>query len=137
MAYWFAGFFARPRFPQPGELPANADWRPLSAPFDGVGVRLPDLNGEEPTLETIRSLATQLGFDQSDSWIYLTYTCWGGRIDSVYGFSRSARGELGPIEESDGDKVEDAFVTLMEHFGVAASDARNFEPFRRGFWGDA
>ena len=138
MAYWFSGFFARPQIPRPAIFPARACWRSITAPFDGVGVRLPELQEERPEVERIEALADQLGLSASQSWVYLTYTCWAGKIDSVYGMAQSQDGvRIGPLDESDWKKTKETYVALMAHFGILAQDALDFAPFRRGFWGDA
>ena len=137
MSYWFAGFFARPRLPKPEILPARACWRAIDAPFDGVGVDLPHLHGERPSVAEIEEMARDFGLAASTAWLYLTYTCWGGELDSVYGFGKSDdRGRIGPIDVGTGEQVEPAYLALMDHFGVAADDAMDFPPFRRGFWSD-
>jgi hypothetical protein len=137
MAYWFAGFFARPPVARPAALPPGACWKAIAEPFDGIGVRLPDLEGEEPPVETIEALAKQFGLGGATTWVYLTYTCWAGRVDSVYGLVRTPQEQFGPLGESDGDKVRQAYLDLMARFGVAEHDALDFPPFYRGFWGDA
>lgn len=110
----------------------------ITAPFDGVGVRLPELQGERPSLEVIEALAEQIGLARSQAWVYLTYTCWGGKIDSVYGVAQSEHGSrVGPLDEPNWQKCQETYIALMTHFGVAAQDAVNFKPFYRGFWDDA
>ena len=138
MAYWFSGFFARPNVAPPVVLPARACWRTIAAPFDGVGVCLPELQGERPAIQVVEGLATELGLAESQAWVYLTYTCWGGKIDSVYGIAESKHGgRIGPLEEADGKKCKETYIALMAHFGISAADAVDFRPFHRGFWGDA
>jgi hypothetical protein len=135
MAYWFAGFFARPRVTPPTALPPRACWRTITTPFDGVGVQLAGLRSERPPVATIEALAVELGFASAQAWIYLTYSCWGGRIESVYGLANSADGgRIGPVDVLDKDEAKQAYVALMAHFGVCARDALNFQPFHRGFW---
>jgi hypothetical protein len=122
MAYWFSGFFARPNVQQPHVLPARACWRTITTPFNGVGVRLPELQGERPTVAVIGALADQLELSGSNAWVYLSYTCWGGKIDSVYGVARSEDGSrIGPLDEYEWEKCQETYVARMTplwHFGA-------------------
>jgi hypothetical protein len=136
MAYQFAGFFASPAVPRPDVLPAGAVWREVVSPFIGVGVRLPALIGKTPAQADVESLARQLGVDAADRWLYLTYDCWGGGIDFVYGFGSRGGQPFGPVEEDALDAVEAAYTSLMAQFGVSAVDALQFKPFERGYWGE-
>lgn len=85
MAYQFAGFLASPRVPRPDVLPIGAVWRDIVMPFFGVGVRLPALLGKSPPRAEVETLARQCGVYAAERWLYLTYDCWGGAIDFVYG----------------------------------------------------
>ncbi len=134
--YRFAGFFAHPSISQPTTLPMGAVWRNISKPFDGIGVFLPDLLQKRPDVAEIASIARDLGIRDVHRWLYLTYTCWGGRIDSVYGLAHVNLDLIGPVDEDADDRVQAAYLDLMQAFGVSAVDAINFEPFRRGYWGD-
>jgi len=140
MAYTFEGFFARPQVRRPNFLPPGVEWRTISTPFVGVGVRLPDADdhfggsNELPTPMALQDLAAEFGLNAADSWIYLTYVCWGGAIDFVHGLGCCKGVPFGPVAESEHEKVESAYVSLMEKFGVSAESALNFEPFVRGFW---
>ena len=136
MAYQFAGFFAQPAVSKPLDLPANAVWREITSPFAGVGVRLPDLIGSRPAVADVESLASQLGLEKADRWLYLIYVCWGGTIDFVYGVGSSMGTRFGPFEESALDRVERVYTELMGSFGVSPTDALQFPPFIRGYWGD-
>lgn len=142
--YQFIGFFARPGVQRPQTLPPRAIWRNVCTPFNGVGVYLPGLFVDEygvpvgPLLavEEIKTLATQFGFDSTKTWVYLEYVCWGGPIDFVYGVSMCEGVRLGPLKMSVMDgSAEEAFTTLMAHFGITPEDALNFAPFVRGYWG--
>ena len=137
MAYQFAGFFACPPVPRPVDLPVGAAWRGIAAPFVGVGVRLPALVGEVPPPSDVEAFARQLGIHAAARWLYLTYASWGGNIDFVYGLGSLDGVPIGPVEESAHEKVEVAYTGLMEQFGVSADAAMRFEPFERGYWGDA
>ena len=139
MAYEFAGFFAQPTVPCPGTLPPGAAWREITAPFMGVGVRLPSLlDGDTlPSPPDLHALATDMRLHAADRWIYLTYICWGGDIDFVYGLGCRGGVPFGPVKEDDHDKVEAAYTGLMEQFGISAEASLRFEPFMRGYWGDA
>lgn len=136
MAYQFAGFFATAVIPKPDALPSGAVWREVESPFVGVGVRLPAFLGETPAQAELETLARQLGVDLVDRWLYLTYTCWGGRIDFVYGFGCFGGVPFGPVEEDALHEVETAYIRLMAQFGVSAEDAIHFKPFERGYWGE-
>ena len=136
--YEFTGFFARPAIRQSVAVPPGTVWREITSPFIGVGVRLPDSDGEPELLAPfdVEALARQLGLEAADCWVYLNYVCWGGAIDFVYGLG-SARGRpFGPVKEDDQGTVEAAYIGLMEQFGVPAEVALQFEPFRRGYWGE-
>jgi hypothetical protein len=136
VTYRFAGVFARPAIPRPKVLPSGAVWRDIAKPFAGVGVRLPALIGETPAAADVESLTRQLGMDAADCWLYLTYDCWGGSIDFVYGLGSQGGVSFGPVEESALDKVETVYVGLMGRFGLPAEDALRFQPFERGYWGE-
>jgi hypothetical protein len=136
MAYWFAGFFARPVVPRPEALPQGAVWREITTPFVGVGVRLPALLGKVPPPADVQTLARELGLLAADRWIYLTYTCWAGQIDVVYGLGSRGGVPFGPVKESARQTVKAAYTSLMEQFGIPAETALRFEPFTRGYWGD-
>ncbi|QDV38801.1 hypothetical protein [Tautonia plasticadhaerens] len=144
MAYWFAGFFAKPAVDAPGELPEDAAWRVVESPFSGVGLRMPDLLDARPEVVRVLELARGLGIDRAEDWIFLVYTCFGGRVDSVFGLGRRGSRDFGPIEEDDElgkNPAEErptsrASLDLMAAFGVAEEDARDFAPFRRGYWGE-
>jgi hypothetical protein len=137
MAYWFTGFFAAPVLPRPDPLPLGAVWREITSPFSGVGVSLPSLLGNTPARDEVEALARQLGVAAADRWLYLTYVCWAGRIDFVYGLGASGGLPFGPVKEDDQDTVKDTYIRLMAQFGVSAEDALRFAPFQRGFWGES
>ncbi len=138
MSYSFAGYFARPIISQPPVLPSGSVWREVSAPFKGVGVLLPEWVGESPSAVDVRGLAKKLGLDKAETWLYLTYDCWAGGIDYVYGLS--VRGDVlhGPVKGADGDvpNAHQTYTELMEQWGVSPEDAHSFAPFDRGFWGE-
>lgn len=135
MAYWFSGFFATPPVEPSTDLPEWAVWRGVTSPFVGVGVRIADLQGKTPSAEEVHSLARQLGIGHAD-WIYLTYTCWAGRVDFVYGLGVRGGQPFGPVEEDRLSHTRDSYVGLMGEFGVSPGDAMGFPPFERGFWGE-
>ena len=136
MAFWFSGFFARPPVSRPETLPEGAVWRQISAPFAGVGVRLEHLSGKKPAPDRVEALARQLGIARATDWLYLTYVCWAGRVDSVYGLGVRGGRLFGPIVESAVRLARDAYLELMGEFGVGPADALRFPPFERGFWGE-
>jgi hypothetical protein len=135
VAYEFAGIFAKPSIAQPDSLPPDAVWRVITAPFSGVGVRLPSLAQETPDVYFVSQLVQQFGLASGD-WLYITYVCWGGAIDFVYGFGSCGGRTFGPVEESAQNAVEEAYTGLMAEFGVSTEDAMRFDPFVRGFWGE-
>jgi hypothetical protein len=135
--YRFAGFFAKPWIDRPTSLPEGAVWRSVSVPFAGVGVRLPALIGQSPDPAEVERLLRQVGLHAATDWLYLTYDCWAGRIDYVYGLGVRSGHAFGPAKESDVSKVRAAYLELMGEFGVQPADALAFPPFVRGFWGDA
>jgi hypothetical protein len=135
--YEFTGFFAKPAVPRPESLPPGAVWRDVAAPFAGVGVRLPASDDRLLLAPSdAEPFIRQLGLDAADCWVYLTYVCWGGKLDFVYGFGSCSGMLFGPIKEDDQDAVDAAYTGLMERFGVCAEGALNFDPFRRGYWGE-
>jgi hypothetical protein len=136
MGYQFAGFFASSALPRPDSLPPGAVWREIASPFVGVGIRLPALLGKTPARAEVEALARQLGVDAADRWLYLTYDCWGGRIDCIYGLGARGGSPFGPVGEDALDAVEATYTRLMAQFGVPAGDALQFAPFPRGFWGE-
>lgn len=136
MTYRFAGFLSPSRVVCPAVLPSGAAWREISTPFEGSGVRLPEFVGKTPEVGIIRALATTLGFASSERWLYLTYDCWGGQIDYVYGFGCSFGEPFGPREEDARSEVEAAFTSLMGKLGLSTGQALRFTPFERGFWGE-
>jgi hypothetical protein len=101
----------------------------------GVGVSLPSLLGNTPAREDVEALARQVGLAAADRWLYLTYICWAGQIDFVYGLGASGGVPFGPVEEDDEDGIKGAYSRLMAQLGVSEEDALHFAPFRRGFWG--
>jgi hypothetical protein len=136
MAYQFSGFFASPPVLRPDVMPAGAVWREVVSPFIGVGVRLSALIGKTPERADVEALARQLGVDAADRWLYLTYDCWGGKIDFVYGFGSRGGLPFGPVKENGLDAVKATYMSLMAHFGVSPEDALRFKPFERGYWGE-
>lgn len=137
MAYQFAGLFSK--F-WPGGVLESAPgvvWKVIDTPFAGVGVRLAALLGESPPPGEVEALRERYGLGQVKDWLYLSYDCWGGRIDFVYGLGSRGGRRFGPVEDSAMETVEAAYLGLMAEFGVSAADAENFPPFRRGFWGVA
>ena len=136
MTYLFAGFLVVQRIECPEALPEGAAWREISKPFIGTGVRLPEFLGKSPSPEDVFAMAERLGLSRSDAWLYLTYDCWGGQIDFVYGLGSRDHIPFGPVEEDARHRVTDAYCALMQQLGVSRLDALNFEPFIRGFWGE-
>ena len=135
MPYVFTGFFARPRLVAPEVLPAGAKWRVVTSPFDGIGVSLPHMEEQRPTAHDVEVEAGELGLAAAEAWLYLDYRCWGGPPDLVWGFGKSDRGRIGPLDVSgSSEEARRAFVALMAHFGVSEAGALDVPPFRREFW---
>jgi hypothetical protein len=134
--YQFAGFFAKPSIDPPKTLPSGAVWRSISVPFDGVGVRIPALLGESPEPSEVHRLLEQLGLDVGSDWLYLTYDCWGGQVDYVYGFGMRGGQAFGP-QVADDSQAQAVYIDLMGEFGVLPADAIQFPAFVRGFWGES
>ena len=99
-------------------------------------MRLPALVSEAPAAADVQRLAQQLGLHAADCWLYLTYDCWGGDIDFVYGLGSRGGVPFGPVKEDAHEDAEAAYTGLMEKFGISASAALRFEPFMRGYWGE-
>jgi hypothetical protein len=134
MTYQFAGFMAAARLPKPERLPQRSVWKDIRKPFIGVGLFLPEFIDKQPEPRLITQLASEYGFSASPSWIYLTYTCWGGSVDFVYGLGARNGHSFGP--DASDDFAESTYVELMKSFGLSESSASNFEPFYRGFWNE-
>ncbi len=134
--YRFAGFFAKPLIDRPADLPDGTVWRTISFPFVGVGVRLPSLIGESPVPVKVEELLRKVGLHTAKVWLYLTYDCWAGRIDYVYGLGASDGRGFGPIDESAANKAQAAYLSIMGEFGITPTDALDFQPFVRDFWGE-
>ena len=134
--YQFAGFFAKPPIEPPATLPSGVVWRAISAPFAGIGVRVSSLIGQSPQRDEVEILARKLSLLSALEVLYLTYDCWGGGIDYVYGLGVREDTAFGPVEESDVTKTKQVYLTLMNEFGVSPDDALRFPPFVRGFWGE-
>ena len=134
--YRFTGFFARPAINCTAALPAEAVWREITAPFTGVGVRLPGLANDEPGPEDAQRLLAEVGLGGGADWLFINYVTWGGPIDNVYGLGSSGGSVFGPISESGRESARAAYLELMGAFGVSEADALNFPPFVRGFWGE-
>jgi hypothetical protein len=98
VAYRFAGFFACPTVPRPNVLPTGAVWQNIVTPFDGVGVRLPAFIGKVPPAAEVEALARQFGLYATERWLYLTYDCWAGYIDFVYGLGSRSGEPFGPVD---------------------------------------
>ena len=137
MSYQFAGFFAAPDVPEPKSLPPGGVWREIAKPFVGVGLRIPEFVGKSPEPGLVVSLAQELGIASSSNWLYVTYDCWAGEIDFIYGIGSRDAITFGPIETSDSSQIKSFYTSLMQHFGVNEADAFQFAPFERGFWGEA
>ncbi len=75
MAYRFAGSFAKPLIDHPVDLPGDTMWRTISAPFVGVGVRLPSLLGESPDPWQVGRLRCRVGLHAAREWLDLMYDC--------------------------------------------------------------
>jgi hypothetical protein len=135
--YRFAGFFAKPIIARPESLPGGVAWRCIAVPFEGVGVRVAALIGQSPELTEVNRVRTQVGLQDATNWLYLTYDCWAGRVEYVYGLGSRSGVPFGPVKESDISRVPAAYVAVMGSFGVQPADALRFPPFVGGFWGEA
>jgi hypothetical protein len=136
MAYWFAGFFAKPIIIRPSLLSEGAVWRDITAPFHGVGVYVGSLINQTPPLDEVSNLAQRLGIGGATDWIFLRYICWAGQVEFIYGLGSRGGRRFGPVEASDVGQARDMYVGLIAEFGVEEADALRFPPFERGFWGD-
>ena len=148
MTYRFAGFLCPSRVERPASLPPGVVWREISEPFVGVGVRIEELVGKSPQVEEVDRFADALKIKTSPAWLYLTYDCWAGEVDFVYGLGFSngkAFGSLkerldddvfGPLREESEASARDIFIQLMARIGLTPEQAMRFPPFERGFWGE-
>ena len=135
MAYWFNGFFAKGTFKPPVDLRDGVVWRAISTPFIGVGVRISPSTNKSPDAAEIGRLRREVGLDAASDWIYLTYVCWAGKIDFIYGLGVVDGRTICTATEDDEDKAKAVYLAFMGKFGVSPSDALQFPPFVRGFWG--
>lgn len=137
--YKFAGFFAKQQLKPPAASGVDAVWRAINTPFVGVGIRLQEfIDGDElPDPDRVTAIRERLGLGAAIDWLFIIYVCWGGRIDFVYGFGKQGERAFGPVKEFAGPKIEAVYLHLMGEFGVQPEDAMQFDPFVRGFWGDA
>ncbi|HJV02076.1 MAG TPA: hypothetical protein VJ752_16170 [Burkholderiaceae bacterium] len=135
MAYQFAGFLVPSdvELTQHSAIPAEAIFRRITIPFDGVGVRIPSLVGTAPAADEIKALAAATGIAQARSWLYLTYETFG-TIDWVYALGVQDGEAFGPIDDSNMETVGATFVDVMARIGVDSENALQFAPFKRGFW---
>ena len=136
MAYWFAGYFAKPPLPVAGELPPGGVRREIDRPFRGVGVLVPSLYDADPPADGVRELARQLGFGPGTDWLFLRYVTWAGVVERVSGLGVCDGREFGPLSVAEPEGARETFLLLMAKFGVSAADALRFPPFERGFWGE-
>jgi hypothetical protein len=134
--YQFDGFFAKPVIDRPITLPEGAVWRSITAPFVGVGVRLPALLGQSPDPVEVYRVLREVGLSTVKDWLYLRYDCWAGQIDYVYGLGVRDGHGFGPAKD-DGAQARAVYLELMGGFGVQPADALAFPPFVRGFWGES
>jgi hypothetical protein len=135
MAYQFAGFLvpSNIQITQHSALPGEALVRQITAPFEGVGIRIPSLVGMTPTADDVTMLAARIGITHARSWLYLAYDTWGN-IDWVYALGVQDGETFGPIDDSNLETVETTFVEVMARIGVDSKNALQFTPFERGFW---
>lgn len=87
-------------------------------------------------LSAITELATGLGINGRVPWLFMQYDTWGGELDFVFGLGVTSAGPFGPFEESARGQVEPIYINLMSQLGVGADEALEFEPFKRGYWGE-
>ncbi len=136
MAYWFTGVFTRPDCEPGKSLPSDVQLRMISEPFVGAGLRMASQRAVKPNHDSVQRLLVECGIVDVVNWLFLDYVTWAGRIDSVYGLGLVDGQAFGPIDESEDEHVESAYLSLMGTFGVSSLDALSFSPFVRGFWGE-
>jgi hypothetical protein len=136
MSYQFAGFFTRSTVTLK-ELPMDAIANQIVTPFIGTGVKIHSLIGKTHAVSELHELARKIGVTVADQWLYLTYDCWAGEIDYVYGFTANEGVLSPPLEASSYDSVKITYLTLMSQFGISKLDALAFAPFTRGFFSDS
>lgn len=93
--------------------------------------------GRTPPPDEVGARARELGTTAADRWPFLTDDCWAGSIDLVSGLGARDGVPIVPVEESSQEKVAAAYASLMEQFGISPDVALRFQPFGRGYWGDA
>lgn len=138
MTYRFTGFLVPglQNLAPAAALPNNAVVREIREPFSGVGIALPSLNDKDTPPAEVLKIADGLGLAHANCWLFIQYVTWGGRIDSVYAIGAGHGHSFGPVEDSNGETVDDSFEKAMGHIGVNRDAAHRFEPFERGYWGD-
>lgn len=134
MAYQFHGFFIDKVQGNQSHISSDTNViRNIDAPFSGLGVRLSQPPARD--LATILELAAKMTLPRDCVWIYLDYACWGGLVESVWGYVHGTETSYGPLYDCSYTATE-SFQELMQAFGVLPKQALDFTPFRRGFWGE-
>ena len=128
MAYRFTGFFIRvDTIGRAGLGPADTV-RPIDdGVFCGIGINL----AGPLSAEAAQAFVTRMDVGAAD-WMYIDYATWAGPVDHVDAFGQR-NGALFS-DTGDGDDAEDAFKSIMAHFGIRLNDRGYFQPFERGYW---
>ena len=136
MSYEFTGFFAAPAIQRPITLPEGTVWRNIETPFVGVGVKLVERDNDAPlpSQTDVLGLLRQVSLSDAQRWLFLTYVCWSGLIDFVYGMGSRDGQIFGPAQDDEVDSAGPLFASLMKQFGVDLGDRIYFAPFVRGYW---
>lgn len=138
--YRFCGLLVRDRdIAHAHNVPTGCVGRQIERPFLGSGIRVPE-EMDIVTDQEITDLAGRLGLGDEDTWVYLDYVTFAGRVAEFFGIvhKRSVEGKPILIDSRrayDGD-WEEQYLKLMAEFGLSEGDTRGFDPFERGFWGE-
>ncbi len=137
MTYQFAGIFVK-EFKISAEVPLDIPYtvRKVNSPFIGSGISIPQYVSKNPSIEEVNNIVKKIGIKQDLEWMFIIYECWAGKIDDLFGYIKKPEKEIASIIESGKNKLENAYISFMKKFGVSKDEALDFEPFKRGFWGE-
>ncbi len=106
----------------------------VNSPFIGSAISIPQYVSKNPSIGEVNNIAKKIGIKQEHEWMFIIYKCWAGEIDDLFGYIKKPKRQIASIIESDKNKLENAYISFMEKFGVSKDEALDFEPFKRGFW---
>ncbi len=137
MTYQFAGIFVK-EFQISAEVPLDIPYtvRKVNSPFFGSAISIPQYVSKNPSIEEVNNIVKKIGIKLEHEWMFIIYECWAGEIDDLFGYIKKPEKQIVSIIESGKNKLENTYISFMEKFGVSKDEALDFEPFKRGFWGE-